>query len=121
MKVLAWRFVRPLMLFVGIGLLWLGLIGLSGCAAAPLLGEVTASAERYEPGTGAPLAISYEIGRAALVDIYVLDAAGQRYDLRRRSRGLQPLTRMCCALMAVCRPMIHRCCAGCCLPASIRW
>ncbi|ACL24812.1 flagellar hook assembly protein FlgD [Chloroflexus aggregans] len=83
MKVLAWRFARPLMLFVGMGLFWLGLIGLSGCAAAPLLGEVTASAERYEPGAGAPLAISYEIGRAALVDIYVLDAAGQRYDLRR--------------------------------------
>ncbi|MFN3372210.1 MAG: hypothetical protein ACK44M_01435 [Chloroflexus sp.] len=83
MKDFAWRSARPLMLFVGIGLLWLGLMGLNGCAAAPLLGEVTVNAERYEPGAGAPLAISYEIGRAALVDIYVLDAAGQRYDLRR--------------------------------------
>lgn len=83
MKDFAWRAIRPLVMLVGAGLFWFALIGLSGCAAAPLLGEVTASAERYEPGMGAPLAISYEIGRAALVDIYVLDAAGQRYDLRR--------------------------------------
>lgn len=83
MKDFAWRTIRPLVMLVGAGLFWFALIGLSGCAAAPLLGEVTASAERYEPGVGAPLAISYEIGRAALVDIYILDAAGQRYDLRR--------------------------------------
>lgn len=77
------RLARPLVTILGIGMFWLALVGLSGCAATPLLGEVTASSERYEPGAGTPLAISYEIGRAALVDIYVLDAAGQRYDLRR--------------------------------------
>lgn len=46
-------------------------------------GEVSATAERYNPGRDTPLAISYEIGRSALVDIYILDANGQRYDLRR--------------------------------------
>lgn len=78
-----WRTVRPLTAMIGIVLFWFVIGGLSGCTAAPILGEVTATAEQYNPSRDTPLAISYEIGRSALVDIYILDANGQRYDLRR--------------------------------------
>lgn len=76
------RATKPLIVIGGIVLLWITMLGLSGCSTAPLLGEVVVTAERYRPGRDAPLAIQYQIGRAALVDIYILDAAGQRYDLR---------------------------------------
>ncbi len=76
------RATKPLIVIGGIVLLWITMLGLSGCSTAPLLGEVVVTAERYRPGHDAPLAIQYQIGRAALVDIYILDAAGQRYDLR---------------------------------------
>ncbi len=79
----AWRLWRPLTMVTVWVSGWLMLIALSGCAAAPLLGDVAASADRYDPGQSMPLAISYQIGRPAIVDIYILDAAGQRYDLRR--------------------------------------
>lgn len=56
---------------------------LIGCAGGPLLGEVTASADTYAPAeTERPLTISYAVGRDASVDIYVLDGADTRYDLR---------------------------------------
>lgn len=76
------RATKPLIVIGGIVLFWITMLGLSGCSTAPLLGEVVVTAERYRPGRDAPLAIQYQIGRAALVDIYILDAAGQRYDLR---------------------------------------
>ncbi len=79
----AWRLWRPLTMVTVWVSGWLMLIALSGCAAAPLLGDVAASADRYDPGQSMPLAISYQVGRPAIVDIYILDAAGQRYDLRR--------------------------------------
>ncbi|HMQ29889.1 MAG TPA: hypothetical protein PKD53_04135 [Chloroflexaceae bacterium] len=57
---------------------------LIACAAGPLLGEVAASADSFAPAeSAAPLSISYAVGRDANVDIYVLDGAGQRFDLRR--------------------------------------
>lgn len=55
---------------------------LVACAGGPLLGEVTASAASFDPAEGRPLTISYTIGRGATVDIYILDAAGARFDLR---------------------------------------
>ncbi|GAB4429905.1 MAG: hypothetical protein OHK0015_14410 [Chloroflexi bacterium OHK40] len=56
---------------------------LIGCAGGPLLGEVQASAERFAPAEAEqPLTISYQVGRTATVDIYVLDGSGVRYDLR---------------------------------------
>lgn len=56
---------------------------LIGCAGGPLLGEVTASADSFAPAdAAAPLTISYAVGRDAVVDVYVLDGAGARYDLR---------------------------------------
>ncbi|GIV91168.1 MAG: hypothetical protein KatS3mg055_3686 [Chloroflexus sp.] len=79
----AWRVRRPLWFVIGIGILWLGLLTLSACSTAPLLGEVSVSAEQYELGVSSPLAIRYEVGRPALIDIYLLDATGQRYHLRR--------------------------------------
>lgn len=57
---------------------------LIGCARGPLLGEVAISATTYDPAEqAAPLTISYTVSRPATVDIYVLDAGGARYDLRR--------------------------------------
>lgn len=56
---------------------------LSACGSSNLLGEVTASADSYAPAeTDAPLTVSYVLNREATVDIYVLDEAGARYDLR---------------------------------------
>jgi hypothetical protein len=56
---------------------------LIGCGGGPLLGAVTASADTYAPAERArPLTISYAIGRDATVDVYILDSAGARYDLR---------------------------------------
>jgi hypothetical protein len=64
-------------------LLLAALLLLAGCAGGPLLGEVTASATSFAPTeAGRPLTLSYTVGRAATVDIYVLDGAGTRYDLR---------------------------------------
>ncbi len=77
------RATGPLIVIGGMTLLWITMLGLSGCSTAPLLGEVVVTAERYSPGRDTPLAIQYQVGRAALVDIYILDAAGQRYELRR--------------------------------------
>lgn len=57
---------------------------LVACSSGPLLGEVTLSAEVFDPAeAGAPLTIAYTVGRDATVDIYVLDSSGARYDLRR--------------------------------------
>lgn len=57
---------------------------LAGCAGGPLLGAVTSSSPSYAPAEStAPLVLSYVVGRDATVDVYVLDPAGQRYDLRR--------------------------------------
>jgi hypothetical protein len=83
MSNIVWRATKPLIVIGGIVLLWITMLGLSGCSTAPLLGEVVVTAERYSPGRDTPLAIQYQVGRAALVDIYILDAAGQRYELRR--------------------------------------
>jgi hypothetical protein len=55
---------------------------LVACGGGPLLGEVAASADSFDPAGGRPLTISYAVGRPATVDIYVLDAAGARFDLR---------------------------------------
>jgi|ADGO01.1.fsa_nt_gi hypothetical protein len=56
---------------------------LVGCTGGPLLGEVTTSASSYAPAeANRPLTLSYNVGRTATIDIYVLDAAGTRYDLR---------------------------------------
>jgi hypothetical protein len=56
---------------------------LIGCGRGPLLGEVSASADSYAPAESArPLAISYAVGSDAVVDIYVLDGADARYNLR---------------------------------------
>jgi hypothetical protein len=56
---------------------------LIGCAGGPLLGEVAASAASFAPvESGRPLSVTYSVGRDATVDIYVLDGAGARYDLR---------------------------------------
>jgi hypothetical protein len=56
---------------------------LVACGSGPLLGEVSASASSFAPAEiESPLTISYAVGRTATVDIYVLDAAGSRYDLR---------------------------------------
>jgi len=56
---------------------------LTACGGGPLLGEVSASASDYAPAAARqPLTVSYSLGRAATVDIYVLDGAGQRYTLR---------------------------------------
>ncbi len=69
---------------------------LTACATGPLLSNVRAGAEVFEPaGADATLDISYQIGRDALVSIYLLDAAGRRYDLRRddfRIADSQPYT-----------------------------
>lgn len=55
----------------------------SACSSNDLLGDVTASAATYAPvDTEAPLSVSYVLNREATVDIYVLDEAGARYDLR---------------------------------------
>ncbi len=57
---------------------------LTACTSGPLLGLVEVSATRYAPAeTEQALTLSYMIGRDATVDIYLLDAAGTRYDLRR--------------------------------------
>ncbi|MFV9507438.1 MAG: hypothetical protein AB4911_23035 [Oscillochloridaceae bacterium umkhey_bin13] len=57
---------------------------LTACSTSPLLGAVEASATSFAPAeTSLPLTLSYAIGRNATVDIYVLDQAGTRYDLRR--------------------------------------
>lgn len=61
----------------------MALLLLAGCGGGALLSEVTLSTASYAPAeTEVPLTVSYTIGRAATVDVYVLDAAGQRYDLR---------------------------------------
>lgn len=76
------RIVWRALLFLA-GLVTFALV-LSGCSSGPLLGDVALSAETYAPAdTVQPLTISYAVGRDATVDIYVLDAAGTRYDLRR--------------------------------------
>lgn len=57
---------------------------IGACGGGSLLGDVTLSADTFNPTeAAAPLTISYTIGRNATVDIYVLDANGTRYDLRR--------------------------------------
>lgn len=57
---------------------------LIACGGGPLLGDVTLSADTFAPAeANAPLTIAYTVGRDATVDIYVLDASGARYDLRR--------------------------------------
>lgn len=65
------------------GLLCMALL-LAGCGGGPLLGSVTASDDAFAPAEAdTPLTISYAVGRNATVDIYLLDASGVRYDLRR--------------------------------------
>lgn len=73
--------VRALLLLVALAA---GALLLIGCSGGPLLGEVAASAESFAPvESDTPLTISYAVGRDAEVDVYVLDSAGTRYDLRR--------------------------------------
>lgn len=86
----AWRWLR-----CALGLLFCAALGLlAGCAAQPLLSNVQASATTLQPsGAGESVTISYQIGREATVSIYLLDSAGQRYDLRRnepRSAAADP-------------------------------
>ncbi|NTW03189.1 MAG: hypothetical protein HGA19_18250, partial [Oscillochloris sp.] len=81
-----------------VGLLGLTLLAfallLAACSGGPVLGTVEASTTNYAPAeTTQPLAISYVIGRDATVDVYLLDPAGTRYDLRRsqpRSASADP-------------------------------
>jgi hypothetical protein len=74
-------FTRALLL--GMALLGAALL-LAACASGPALGTVEASANSYAPSeTDQALMISYTIGRDATVDVYLFDAAGTRYDLRR--------------------------------------
>ncbi|WP_129633056.1 hypothetical protein [Candidatus Oscillochloris fontis] len=57
---------------------------LTACTSGPLLGLVEASATSYAPAEiEQALTLSYTIGRDATVDVYLLDATGTRYDLRR--------------------------------------
>ncbi|NNJ10646.1 hypothetical protein EKD04_009920 [Chloroflexales bacterium ZM16-3] len=68
---------------LGLAMLAFALL-LSACSGGTALGTVEASADSYAPSeTNQPLTISYLIGRDATVDVYLLDAAGTRYDLRR--------------------------------------
>ncbi|MEI7771233.1 MAG: hypothetical protein WCI67_14665 [Chloroflexales bacterium] len=80
-------------LLVGMALLACALL-LVACANGPALAAVTASASSFAPSeTNQPMSISYVIGRDATVDVYLLDAAGARYDLRRgqpRSASADP-------------------------------
>jgi hypothetical protein len=67
------------LLFIGSAGLWL----LSGCSVGPTLGTVELSTTSFVPAlSGQPLDVEYEIRRDAQVDIYILDADDQRYDLR---------------------------------------
>ncbi len=67
-----------------LGLALLAATLLAACAGGAALGTVEASAGSYAPSeTNQPLTISYMIGRDATVDVYLLDTAGTRYDLRR--------------------------------------
>lgn len=59
------------------------LFALSGCAAQPLLSDVSASATTFQPAeTGTTLDISYRIGRDADVSIYLRHSGGEQYILR---------------------------------------
>ncbi|MBX0328731.1 hypothetical protein K2Z83_13700 [Oscillochloris sp. ZM17-4] len=68
---------------LGLALLACALL-LVACSGGSALGAVEASASSYAPSeTDQPLTVSYIVGRDATVDVYLLDAAGARYDLRR--------------------------------------
>jgi hypothetical protein len=56
---------------------------LSACSAPTLLGDVVLSADAYNPATDPVLTVSYQIRRAATVDIALTDAQGRQFDLRR--------------------------------------
>ncbi|NTV65751.1 MAG: hypothetical protein HGA65_19765, partial [Oscillochloris sp.] len=74
-------FTRTLLL--GVALLFTAML-LAACSSGPLLGSVEASAKSFAPAeSDQPLTVSYRIGRDATVDVYLLDAADTRYDLRR--------------------------------------
>jgi hypothetical protein len=79
------RYARALLRAALLGLAGLaGALLLAACASGPLLDGVAASAASYAPAeTEQPLTISYTIGRDATVDVYLLDGANARYDLRR--------------------------------------
>lgn len=65
-------------------LLLCGALGLTACTTQPLLDQVTISESTFAPvGALTALDVSYRIGRTSTVSIYLLDAQGQRYDLRR--------------------------------------
>lgn len=56
---------------------------LSACSSGSLLGDVTASADTFAPAdTDTPLTVSYLLNREAVVDIYVVNEGGERFDLR---------------------------------------
>ncbi|PMP79179.1 MAG: hypothetical protein C0183_15005, partial [Roseiflexus castenholzii] len=60
------------------------LLLLSSCAARPLLGDVTLSANELRPtGAGETVTITYAIGRPARVTVALVDDGGTRYTLRR--------------------------------------
>lgn len=62
------------------------LFWLSACSTQPLLSDVQTSTDTFEPtADGDPLTISYRVGRDAEVSVYLLDEAGQRFDLRDRA------------------------------------
>ncbi|WP_240695830.1 hypothetical protein [Candidatus Chloroploca sp. Khr17] len=82
------RYVKPMRLMMSIiGLMLLGvtMIVLSGCTTQPLLGEVSLSATSFNPTEASrPLDIRYAVGRDATVDIYLNDTGGEQFNLRRR-------------------------------------
>jgi hypothetical protein len=58
-------------------------LSLAGCGAGALLSDVSVSAPTFQPtGAGETIDLSYRIGRAAKVSVYLQDAGGTRYTLR---------------------------------------
>ncbi|HEX5691793.1 MAG TPA: hypothetical protein VFX76_17380, partial [Roseiflexaceae bacterium] len=73
------HFVRLLAAFC------LALVALAGCGGGALLSDVAVSAPTLQPsGNGEYVDLSYRIGQAATVSVYLQDAAGTRYALRER-------------------------------------
>jgi hypothetical protein len=61
----------------------LALVALAACGARPLLGDVALSEPTLRPtGAGETVSLSYTLGRAANVSVFLQDAAGQRFTLR---------------------------------------
>ena len=97
----------PVSLLCGVLLLWL-----TGCGRGPLLSDVQASSTILQPTTAEQtLDIRYHIGRNALVTIYLEDAEGQRYVLRRnepRNAAPDPYTLRFDGTVPVDDPVVQR-------------